>query len=136
MKEQSGLLLIIIIVISLLTGCEKKDLKSIKEDIYVEKTSDGYDLIFDYKTNDELRFIKVDSLAYSEGYSFLLFGKIEVKDRPKWYYISGAPKELKKCWGGWYDGEFRKYRLNEIDRNRKLYSKLKGTNDIWRNMSN
>ena len=114
-----------------LYGCKQGDVKQIYKDVYLEKTGNHYALIFDRNTNDERRYYNVDSLAVGKGYSFLFFGQPKEDAERKWFYVAGAPKELKKGFGDWYDGEFRKHRLDEIDKNRKLYQELRSTKEIW-----
>jgi hypothetical protein len=130
--SQNTIKLIAILTISFFCCCKTNKRKLINEnDVFLEKTTEGYNIIFDYNTEDELTFSQVDSLAQISNYRFLLFGKLNIKDDSKWYHINGSPKELKKYWGGWSDTEFRKHILNEIDKERKLYSTIKSTNEIW-----
>ncbi len=117
--------------VAALNSCKQSDVKLIHTGVYLEKNDKGYVLIFDPNTAQEWRYYKVDSLAIGKQYSFLFFGKSKEEAEQKWFYVAGAPKELKKGFGDWYDAEFRKYRLNEIDKNRHLYQALRSTEEIW-----
>lgn len=119
--------------ILLLLACSNKDRKLIKDNVYLEKTENNeYNLIFDPGKSEEWVFTCVDSLSVStEDYIFLFYGISNNSKEKKWHFVVGAKQELKKNFGGWYDGEFRKYRLKEISPDGKIYSDLKSTNQIW-----
>jgi hypothetical protein len=73
-------------------------------------------VVFDEGTDTELKYYDVDSISCSElGWPVLLFGSSKPQGIKLWYYVTGAPREFKNPLGGFYDGEFRKYRLKEIE---------------------
>lgn len=114
-------------------ACSDSNRKLLKDNVYLEKVSEKeYNLIFDPDKKEERVFRCVDSLGVSpEHYGFLVYGISDFNTEKKWYYIAGAGEEFKKIFGGWYDGEFRKYRLKEISHNEEIYSYLKSSEQIW-----
>lgn len=119
------------IVMILLCGCSNAKVKKLDEALDIEMVNDKYNIVFDRSTEDEWRYWDVDSIAISEGHGVLLYGKSDYNKDKKWFYIEGGERELKKGFGDWYDGEFRKYRLNEIDKDRALYNTLLSTRELW-----
>jgi len=119
------------ILVILLLGCSNANVKQLNEAVDIEMVNDKYIVVFDRNTDDEWKYWDVDSIAISEGHGVLLYGKSDYDKEKKWFYIGGGRRELKKGFGNWYDNEFRKYRLIEIDKDSALYKALLPTNELW-----
>jgi hypothetical protein len=126
-----------IIILSILTSCSSSVTKELKNNVHLKKDdNDNIDLIFDMDTDEEWIFKSVDSLSISENhYGFLFYGVMNKGKAKKWFYVTGAPLEFKKGFGDWYDSEFRKYRLKELDHGEQLYEGLKPTEQIWNELN-
>jgi hypothetical protein len=125
--QNSAKLIISLLIIS---GCSSGTIKQIKEGVDMEMENGRYNIILDRNSEYERTYVDVDSIAVSQ-YSILLYGlgSKSTKEK-KWFWISGR-YEMRKVFGNWYDGEFRKYRINEIDKKRSLYRTLLSSKEFW-----
>ncbi|HAA14048.1 MAG TPA: hypothetical protein DCE41_21090 [Cytophagales bacterium] len=121
------------IITLLFTDCSPSNEVDLTEYIILRQNPSGtFDVIFDKDTDYEWVFTNVDSVStYETGINGFLYGRNRKTPENLWYHITGAPEEFKKSDGGWYDGEFRKYRLQEIYIGDELYSRLKSTTELW-----
>jgi len=114
-----------------LSGCSNAKIKKLGDAVDIEMVKDKYNIVFDRNTEDEWKYLDVDSIAISADHGVLLYGKSDYNKEKKWFWIGGGEKEMKKGFGNWYDDEFRKYRLNEIDKDKVLYKTLLSTKELW-----
>lgn len=115
--------------------------KKLNDNTRIERVdANRFNIIFDKGTASEWKYFDVDSIAilenslpfYRHGLDpVLLFGRIEMNEEKKWFYIGGGTEDLKKGFGDWYNNEFHKYRLNEIDKDRTLYKNLMSARQMW-----
>jgi hypothetical protein len=115
------------------SACSDKDVRKFKSNADIEKVDGSYNVVFDRNSEYEWKYLDVDSIAISDGDRVLLCGtaSLDPKKEKKWYLIAGGTMELKKEFGNWYDGEFRKYRVNDIDKSRTLYRNLLSAKEAW-----
>jgi hypothetical protein len=116
----------------LLSDCSDNKVKSLNEVVDIENRDGHFNIILDRNTEEEWKYYDVDSVAVStDGLPVIVYGRTKVGYEKKWFFVTGSNMEFKKGFGDWYDGEFRKYRLDEVDPSRILYQTLRPSKDLW-----
>ena len=125
----------LLILLFALSGCGESTTKKLHEGVYLHQTEEGsFDLVFDPDEEGEWLFTEVDSLGVGKNYEFLFYGIGKEETDKQWHYVAGSPDVANKEFGGWYDGEFRKYRLSELGSGRQLYGKIRPAGDVWKDL--